>query len=213
MAEVSHEIAVHLRQGGTLGAITRFLHRKWLPLLDAPIGGRHRTSVDDFEAINKIAIAKTQRKRLCDRWKRQLDGHDAELSLESIASPEEYCRQFVPRFQQAIVWYDKVGREIDRCLGHIGTHLADYVNVQPAQPGPQPMLRRWLSACGHLLPVLARQLIYSNCGGASNNTRPSLSICVLLSQTVAPDSVAERLLQAVTPGRSGSLFCRAGSPG
>jgi very-short-patch-repair endonuclease len=152
------EIVDHLEQGRQLNwLVLNFQHREWKDFLPSlRVGGEMPRRMEQFRALLTLACVLEARRRLVDRWRRQVAELDGPPPEQLGAEPEQACGQYVSWMRWALDWQAESWGPLEKQLRQWGLRWERVVERVPPRPGAYgPILRIRDAIQEKLVPTLA----------------------------------------------------------
>lgn len=152
------EIIQHQKAGSSFGLLTKLSKRHWFEFKEkVRIGSRSLDlrDVTHLHAVQALLRMRQLRSELVERWERQMGSQGGLASSDLGESPEQVCKQFVPKIQMCLIWYASTWQPLEGEFRRLGFRWSMFLDSSPPEAGSNAELRRIRRAVlGDLGPVL-----------------------------------------------------------
>ncbi|WP_088189282.1 AAA domain-containing protein [Desulfosporosinus sp. FKA] len=135
---VLDEIIAHISAGGSLGVFKLLTKGSWKTLINqAQVNGSSPQRLEQFEAIKVFVDLRNTRKRLSDRWERQVAVLGGPKASELGNEPELVCHSYIPLIRNALNWHPQQWTPLVEQLQKTGFRWQDFYDKTAIQLGEQ----------------------------------------------------------------------------
>ncbi|MFC4769533.1 AAA domain-containing protein, partial [Effusibacillus consociatus] len=139
--KVIDEILALLNRGKRITSFTLLFHSKWKEFLSAAkTNDSQPKTIQEFESLQMFVRLEMERKKLLQRWDRQVTARGGETVEELGKHPEQVCRLLVNYVKTCLDWYHgtwsplqqeviRQGFQWDSLLNEIPTRLSPYAEI------------------------------------------------------------------------------------
>ncbi|HBV97350.1 MAG TPA: hypothetical protein DEF36_09940 [Desulfotomaculum sp.] len=130
--QVISDIIQHLNRGGKLGRWKLLMNREWKTLCEHARVNQHPPSeLIHFQALHALVNIKADRKKLIERWERQVTVLGGPAAAELGQEPEHACYQLCSFIKQSLDWHSSVWATLENELVQIGFRWDAFLNEMP----------------------------------------------------------------------------------
>ncbi len=152
------EIILYQEAGNSFGLLAKLTRRPWFEFAGkVRVGGRELQLGDGnhLRAVRALLRMRLLRAELVARWGRQMERQGGLACAELGDTPEQVCRQFVPRILTCLEWHTVTWQPLENQFRQLGFQWAGFLDATPPESGNNAALRRIRGAVlGELGPVL-----------------------------------------------------------
>lgn len=165
--QVIDDIFQHLNQGGKLGRWKLLMNRKWKTLCEhASVNQQPPSELIHFKALHTLVYIKADRKKLIERWERQVTVLGGPAAEELGQEPEHACYQLCSIIKQSLDWHSSVWAALEDELVQIGFRWDAFLNEMPVNLSSNGELLKLRDAVLEKLPLVIEahknRLVFNN---------------------------------------------------
>ncbi|MGH7501989.1 MAG: AAA domain-containing protein [Longimicrobiales bacterium] len=131
------EIIEHLEAGGTLGAWTLFIRRRWknaIPTLR--VNGAPPSSLTEFRAVGTLITITEGRRKLAVRWLRQAEPVGLPPFADAGPTPEPVIAEYAAQFEPLLDWWRTRWADIESAAVEAGFRWNEFRKREVARSAP-----------------------------------------------------------------------------
>ncbi|UWG97969.1 AAA domain-containing protein [Dehalobacter sp. DCM] len=154
------EIIDHLKEGGSLNFFKLLTKAHWKTFINqVKINDKPPSIIDHFEALQKYHDLKISRKKLMERWERQVTVVQGPSLQELGFEPEYSCHQYLSHIQESINWHTKSWLTLIEKMEHLSFFWTAFYNQSEVQLGKHGELLRLRNAAAEdLIQIMSTQI-------------------------------------------------------
>ncbi|MEW5953838.1 MAG: AAA domain-containing protein [Bacillota bacterium] len=153
--QVIDDIFQYLNQGGKLGRWKLLMNREWKTLCEhARVNQQPPSELIHFKALHTLVYIKADRKKLIERWERQVAVLGGPAAVELGPEPEHACYQFCSFIKQSLDWHSSVWAALEDELVQIGFRWNAFLNEMPVNLSSNGELLKLRDAVLEKLPLV-----------------------------------------------------------
>lgn len=145
--EVLEEIIQHLKNNGSLSFFKLITKPSWKNLInESRVNGSSPKKIEDFEALKALIGLRKVRKKLLERWERQVTVLEGPTPQELGKAPEVECYKLRNFLLDSLHWYPKVWLPLVEKLQKDGFLWHAFYDKIPVQLGEHGEIKRLKNA-------------------------------------------------------------------
>lgn len=197
---VIEEILAHVSKGGGFGFFSLIGKGDWKVLLErARVNQQKPSKIEHFKALKTYTKLKSARKKLTDRWQRQMTVLGGPDLKDMAGEPEYICRQYCSRIVSYLNWYNNSWSALENELKQQGFNWNKFIEeVPPNLSKYGDLLKVKEAALNKFPPVIkaqANRLVFNSIDSKLLDLRTKLE---KYNSEAAAKGIVQQLLDSVT---------------